>query len=97
MLDLKTEKGKEVFWKLLEDADVVVENNRAGAMERMGLGYEDIKKRRPDIIYASMEHLRLRRSMDRPRRMGAAGASHHRHHRCAKEDVMELPPSFTTR
>ena len=54
MLDLKTEKGKEVFWRLLEDADVVVENNRAGAMERMGMGYEDIKKRRPDIIYASM-------------------------------------------
>ena len=53
-LDLKTEKGKEVFWRLLEGADVVVENNRAGAMERMGLGYEDIKKRRPDIIYASM-------------------------------------------
>ncbi len=53
-VDLKKEQGREVFWKLLETADVVVQNNRKGSMERMGLGYEEIRKRRPDIIYASL-------------------------------------------
>ena len=52
-IDLKKEQGREVFWKLLETADVVVENNRKGAMTRMGLGYEEIRKRKPDIVYAS--------------------------------------------
>ena len=52
-IDLKKPEGKEVFWKLLETADVVVENNRKGAMERMGLGYEQIRQRKPDIVYAS--------------------------------------------
>ena len=52
-IDLKKEQGREVFWKLLESADVVVENNRKGAMDRMGLGYEEIRKRKSDIVYAS--------------------------------------------
>ena len=52
-IDLKKQEGREVFWKLLETADVVVENNRKGAMDRMGLGYEEIRKRKPDIVYAS--------------------------------------------
>ena len=52
-VDLKNEQGREVFWKLLETADVVVENNRKGAMARMGLGYEEIRQRKPDIVYAS--------------------------------------------
>ena len=52
-IDLKKEEGRQVFWKLLETADVVVENNRKGAMTRMGLGYDEIRKRKPDIIYAS--------------------------------------------
>ena len=52
-IDLKKEQGRNVFWRLLESADVVVENNRKGAMDRMGLGYEEIRKRKPDIVYAS--------------------------------------------
>ena len=54
LLDLKTEAGLEVFWRLVETADVVVENNRKGGMDRLGLGYEHLKARRPDIIYASL-------------------------------------------
>ena len=54
LLDLKTEAGKDVFWRLLEDADVVLQNYRAGAMERLGLGYEDVRARKPDIVYASL-------------------------------------------
>ena len=52
-IDLKKPEGRDVFWKLLETADVVVENNRKGAMARMGLGYDEISKRKPDIVYAS--------------------------------------------
>ena len=54
LLDLKRAEGREVFWRLVEKADVVVENNRKGAMARMGLGYEDVRKRKPDIVYASL-------------------------------------------
>ena len=54
LLDLKSDEGRNVFWKLLEDADVVAQNYRAGSLERMGLGYEEVKKRKPDIIYASL-------------------------------------------
>ena len=54
MLNLKTAAGREVFWKLVETADVIVENNRKSAVERMGLGYDAVKKVKPDIVYASL-------------------------------------------
>ena len=54
LLDLATDAGKDVFWRLLEDADVVLQNYRAGAMERLGVGYEAVRARKPDIIYASL-------------------------------------------
>lgn len=54
ILDLKTEEGRAVFWKLAEDADVIVENYRAGVIDRLGLGYEEVRKRRPNIVYASL-------------------------------------------
>ncbi|MCH7713531.1 MAG: CoA transferase [Chloroflexi bacterium] len=53
-LDLKSEEGKDIFWRLVETADVVVENNRKGAMDRMGLGYQQVSQKKPDIIYASL-------------------------------------------
>ncbi len=54
LLDLKSDQGREVFWKLVEWADVVVQNYRAGALERIGLGFEEVRKRKPGIIYASL-------------------------------------------
>ena len=54
LLDLKSAEGLEVFWKLVDTADVVVENNRKGSMARLGLGYPEVSKRKPDIVYASM-------------------------------------------
>ncbi len=54
LLDLKTEEGRYVFWRLLEDADVVVQNNRKGRIEALGLGYDEVRKRKPDIVYASL-------------------------------------------
>ena len=55
LLDLQTEEGREVFWRLLEDADVVVENYRAGKLQKLGLGYDEVRQRKPDIIYASLK------------------------------------------
>ena len=54
MLNLKTDEGRAVFWKLVESADVIVENNRKSAVQRLGLGYEEVKKVKPDIVYASL-------------------------------------------
>jgi crotonobetainyl-CoA:carnitine CoA-transferase CaiB-like acyl-CoA transferase len=53
-LDLKTPQGKAIFLKLAADADVVVENWRAGAFPAMGLGYEDIRAINPDVVYCSL-------------------------------------------
>jgi crotonobetainyl-CoA:carnitine CoA-transferase CaiB-like acyl-CoA transferase len=52
-VDLKHPDGKAVIFPLLERADVLMENFRPGTMERLGLGYEQVKAIRPDIIYAS--------------------------------------------
>ena len=54
LLDLKSAAGREVFWRLLADADVVVQNYRAGKLAKLGLSYEDVRQRKPDIIYASL-------------------------------------------
>ena len=54
VVDLKTDGGREVLMKLLADADVVTENYRPGVMERLGLGYENLKKINPGLIYAAI-------------------------------------------
>lgn len=54
-VDIKTEDGMAAVRKLIESADVVTENFRPGAMEKLGLGYEQVKAIRPDIIYSSMK------------------------------------------
>lgn len=53
-IDLKSEKGKETFHKLLAWADVFVTNSRPAALHRLGIGYEDIKDRYPSLIYAAI-------------------------------------------
>lgn len=50
-LDLKTEAGKEIFFKLLEQADVFVTNTRPAALRRLGISYEDLKDRFPKLVY----------------------------------------------
>ena len=52
-LDLKHPLGLEVMLKLVDGSDIFVENFRQGVAERLGLGYEDLKRRKPDLIYAS--------------------------------------------
>lgn len=52
-IDLKSDAGREVFLKLVETADVVVENFRTGVMDRLGIGLAALRKRNPSIILAS--------------------------------------------
>ena len=49
-LDLKSKSGRDAFLRLVDKADVVVENYRTGVMERLGLGYDVLKQRRPSLI-----------------------------------------------
>ena len=53
-LDLKQPAGREAALRLLEGADVVVENFRPGVMERLGLGVETVRARNPGAIYCSL-------------------------------------------
>jgi crotonobetainyl-CoA:carnitine CoA-transferase CaiB-like acyl-CoA transferase len=53
-LDLKQAAGKGVLWRLIERADVLIENFRQGAMEKLGFGYEAVKARNPKMIYCSV-------------------------------------------
>ncbi len=53
-LDLKREAGSELLHRLLEKADVLVENFRPGTMERLGFGFEQLQKRLPELIYCSI-------------------------------------------
>lgn len=52
-LNLKSEKGKEIFAQLIEHFDVLVENFRPGTMEKLGLGYERLLELNPRLIYAA--------------------------------------------
>ncbi|MCK9496545.1 MAG: CoA transferase, partial [Dehalococcoidia bacterium] len=54
VLDLKTPEGLEVFWSLVDGADVVVQNFRKGVAEKLGIGYEQVRARKPDIVYGSL-------------------------------------------
>jgi formyl-CoA transferase len=53
-LDLKSDRGRDAFLSLAEKADVVVENNPPGRMERFGLGYETVSDLNPGIVYCSI-------------------------------------------
>ncbi len=53
-LDFKPPKGRELFERLVRISNLVLENFSAGTMDRLGFGYNDLKKLRPDIILLSM-------------------------------------------
>ena len=53
-LELKTPQGVEIFKELVRHADVVTENFSVGTMDRLGLGYEDLKPLNPGLVYASI-------------------------------------------
>ena len=53
-IDLRTDAGRDLFLRLVPRFDVVAENFRPGAMQRLGLGYEDVAAQHPAVIYASV-------------------------------------------
>lgn len=53
-LNLKKDEAKEIFKKLVKDADVVVENFRPGVMDRLSLGYETLKEINPGLVYCAI-------------------------------------------
>jgi alpha-methylacyl-CoA racemase len=53
-LDLKHKDGAEVLKKLVRSFDVVVEGNRPGVMERLGVGFEDLRRENPALVYCSL-------------------------------------------
>ncbi|HMM42424.1 MAG TPA: CoA transferase, partial [Thermomicrobiales bacterium] len=53
-LDLKSDAGHRIALDLVRGADVVVENFRVGVMEKLGLGYDDLRAVRPDLVYCSI-------------------------------------------
>jgi len=52
-LDLKVADGKEILWRLIERSDVLVENFRPGALDRLGFDYETVARRNPRLVYCS--------------------------------------------
>lgn len=53
-LDLKSEAGREVAWRLIARSDVVIQNLRPGALEKLGLGPAEVRSRHPRVIYLSI-------------------------------------------
>ncbi len=53
-LNLKTEEGKKIFYQLIESYDVVLESFRPGVMDRLGIGYQQLKKRNPRMILCAL-------------------------------------------
>jgi len=54
ILNLKAKEGKEIFYKLIQSYDIVLESFRPGVMDRLGIGYQELKKRNPRIILCSL-------------------------------------------
>lgn len=54
ILNLKTDEGREIFYRLIETYDIILEGFRPGVMNRLGIGYESLKKKNPKIILCSL-------------------------------------------
>jgi crotonobetainyl-CoA:carnitine CoA-transferase CaiB-like acyl-CoA transferase len=53
-LNLKSEKGKEIFFRLIQNSDVLIEGFRPGVVDRLGVGYEAVRRVNPKVIYCSI-------------------------------------------
>lgn len=53
-LNIASEEGKKIIFDLVKDADIVCSNFKAGTLEKYGIGYDEISKIKPDIIYATL-------------------------------------------
>lgn len=53
-IDLKTERGRETFLRLVEESDIVVENFRRGVLDRLGIGFDNLRQANPRIVLLSL-------------------------------------------
>ncbi|MFB1298557.1 CaiB/BaiF CoA transferase family protein [Mycobacterium sp. pW049] len=53
-IDVRTDAGRDAFWRLLDTADVFVDGNAGGATDRLGIGYDSQRQRNPRIVFASV-------------------------------------------
>ena len=53
-VDLSTDEGRDIVLQMAADADVIIQNFRPGVIDRLGLGYDAVRERNPDVIYASI-------------------------------------------
>src|ERR1044072_4285025 len=53
-LNLRTDAGQQILWKLIERADVLIENFKPGVLDRLGFGYAAVSARRNSLIYCSI-------------------------------------------
>jgi crotonobetainyl-CoA:carnitine CoA-transferase CaiB-like acyl-CoA transferase len=65
-LDLKDPEGRELALELCARADVVIENFRPGGAERLGVDYDTVRRRRPDVVYCTISGFGRRQPLDRP-------------------------------
>ncbi|AQV93562.1 CoA transferase [Cupriavidus necator] len=65
-VDLKSDAGREIVRKLIDGADIVVENFRAGVMERLGLAYETLRETNPRLVYGTVRGFGDPRSGESP-------------------------------
>ena len=56
-IDIKSDAGREVIFKLLESTDVLIENFAPGTMDRLGFGYEALASTYPTLVYLSLIHI----------------------------------------
>eukprot|EP00456_Euglypha_rotunda_P060866 TRINITY_DN50949_c0_g1_i2.p4 TRINITY_DN50949_c0_g1~~TRINITY_DN50949_c0_g1_i2.p4 ORF type:complete len:146 (+),score=43.15 TRINITY_DN50949_c0_g1_i2:486-923(+) len=62
-LDLKSDAGREAAFALAQSADIVVENFRPGTLERLGLGYDALRRDNPGLIYCSAKGFQIGRAV----------------------------------
>ena len=54
LLDVRDQPGQDVFWQLVDDAEVVLQNFPPGTAERYGIGYEQVHARKPDVVHVAV-------------------------------------------
>lgn len=64
-LNLKSQEGLAIFMRLAESADVLIEGFRPGVTDRLGIGYEAIRRINPGIVYCSITRVRTDRPLSR--------------------------------
>ena len=89
-LDIRTEKGKEIFKKLIAQTDILIENFRPGTLEKWELGYEVLKKVNPDLVMVVFQDMDKLDHIDDKAGFGTPGTAFSGH--TAIQGYKDRPP-----